>query len=407
MESELRFSTEIRKESSVLLLDFGTLFIKATLLTEGDQSAHFHDYVATIRNQVYYISEEKAKRLRADSKDEISIPTGYFTRREIEEQKLLFQADPVYVQIDAVPKNAPILVKAYQNLCEELEKELEINSIVNNYENWSVVVAIAAFETQEAQKDVEKVHEIATKQLGFKSIYINSQIMFDYISQIHYLKTSGLQDGYCFIINIGGGDTEVAAISGVPIMHTFRRFPIAGQEITLYCQKVLQEQLQITGIMLNTIEEWLMEGGTVNEDAPPTIKKFKKRELDIRPLLNAPQLLFDFNKYWAKERRFNSITEIISESIDSLINTTAFSEGIGLILQAVIVVGGAANYRGLTQRLELELKSLYPEFMDSIHVFSGDQPQMSGINGIRQLIRMKYKDQNGLNFTLLNEKYSG
>ena len=245
MASELRFSTEIRKESSVLLLDFGTLFVKATLLTEGDQNAHFHDYVATIRNQVYHISEERAKRLRADSKDEITIPTGYFTRREIEEQKLLFQADPIYVQIDAVPKNAPILVKAYQNVCEELEKELEINSIVNKYENWSVVVAIAAFETQEAQKEVEKVHKIATKQLGFKSIYLNSQIMFDYISQIHYLKTSGLQDGYCFIVNIGGGDTEVAAISGVPIMHTFRRFPIAGQEITLYCQKVLQEQVLI------------------------------------------------------------------------------------------------------------------------------------------------------------------
>ena len=169
----------------------------------------------------------------------------------------------------------------------------------------------------------------------------------------------------------------------------------------MYCQKVLQEQLRISGVMLNQIEEWLIEGGTVNGDGPPTIKVFKKRKIDIQPLLNAPGMLFDFNKYWGKERRFNGITEIIQESIDALIDTTAFDQGLSLILQAVIVVGGAANFKGLTERLAIELKSLFPEYMNEIQVFPGDQPQMSGINGIRQLIRMKYNDK-GLNYTILD-----
>ncbi|MHA2366379.1 MAG: hypothetical protein ACXAC7_20650 [Candidatus Hodarchaeales archaeon] len=392
--------TESRKEPQVLLLDFGTLFCKGSVLTQGMQ---FNEYVATIRNQVYYISEEKATRLAEESKGTTIIPSGYFSRKEIEDKQLLFQADPVYVQLDAIPKDVEILLKAYQNICEQLESSLSLSDqIVNHYDEWSVVVAIAAFETQEAQKEVEKTHYQAAKQLGFKAIYINSQIMFDYISQIHFLKETGMREGYGFIINIGGGDTEVAAVSGVPMLQTFRRFPLAGQDVTLYCQNVLREQLRLTGVMINTIEDWLMKDGTVNYDAPSTIIDFKRRKLDIQPLLNAPAILFDYKKFYNKERRFNSITDIVKESIDAVIDTSTFDEALALILQQIIVVGGGAYYRGLTQRLELELKSIFHEFMNDIQVIAGEDPQNSGINGIRHLVRMKYGDK-GLNYTILNK----
>ena len=399
-----KFRTEIKKEAKVLLLDFGTLFVKTSFV---DNYTEFNDFNAIIRNQVFYLSPEKAERLKIETKGELTVEPGYFTLREIEEKKLLFQAQPVYVQLDAIPKNAEILAKAYQNICEQTEVELGMEGkISGHYKDWAVMVAIAAFETDEARKTVEDIHIQALKILGFRSFYINTQIMFDYISQINHMKELGLQEGYGFIVNIGGGDTEIAAISGVPLMHTFRRFNLAGQEVTLYCQKVLEEEFLITGVMINTIEEWLMEGGTVLKDAPDTFKIIKRQEVNIKRLLEAPALLFDFKSYYHKERRFNSITEIVRDSIDAAIqvSSSSFEDAIALILSAVIIVGGGANYRGIAQRLESELKAEFPEYMNDIRVIAGDNPQMCGINGMRQLLTMKYKkDSPGLNYKVFED----
>jgi actin-related protein len=332
----------------------------------------------------------------------VKIDSGYFTLKEIQDRKLLFQADPVYVQLDAIPKSVEILAKAYQNICEQTELELGLeNKIMSNLREWSVVIAIAAFETDEARKSVEDIHIEAVRLLGFKSFYINTQIMFDYISQINHMKELGLREGYGFIVNIGGGDTEIAAISGVPLMHTFRRYPLAGQDVTLYCEKVLQEELLVTGVMINTIEEWLIEGGSVLKDSPDTIKLVKRREVNIKKILDAPALLFDYKNYYHKERRFNSITEIVRDSIEAAImsSSSSFDDALALILSAVIIVGGGANYRGIAQRLENELKAEFKEYMNDIQVITGSNPQLCGINGMRQLIKMKYKEgSKGLNF---------
>ena len=389
---------ELKKETNVLLFDFGTLFIKSSVMENGQ----FNDYNAVIRNQIFYLSAEKALRIQDDTKGEVGIDAGYYTLKEIEDKKLLFQADPIYVQLDAIPKSVEILAKAYQNICEQTEIELGLeNKIVSNLKNWSVVIAIAAFETEEARRSVEEFHIEAVKKLGFKSFYINTQIMFDYISQINHMRELGLQEGYGFIVNIGGGDTEIAAISGVPLMHTFRRYPLAGQDVTLYCEKILQEELLVTGVMINTIEEWLMDGGTVLKDAEDTVKLVKRKEVNIKKILDAPALLFDYKSYYHKERRFNSITEIVRDSIEAAIMTSSssFDDAIALILSAVIIVGGGANYRGIAQRLEAELKSEFPEYMNDVQVIIGANPQVCGINGMRQLIKMKYKDSSkGLNF---------
>lgn len=396
----MSYPKETKKVPHLLLLDFGTLFVKATAVTGYSK---FHDYNTIIRNQVYYISPEKAKRVRLETKGETDIEPGHFTLQEIEDRKLLFQADPVYVQLDAIPTSVDILVKAYQNVCEQVEQELQIKKgeIVNHYEDWGVVVAIANFETSEVGKEVEEMHVEAASRVGFNSIYVNNQIMFDFVSQLHWMKEQGLPEGYALIINIGGGDTEVAAISGVPLAHSFRRFALAGQDVTLYCQNILREQHNFPGVLFTTIEDWLMELGTVNNDAEPTTKIYKRKEIDIQQLLNAPAILFDYRKYWLKDRRFNSITEIIKESIETVVMSSSFDTQVALILQAVIIVGGAAHFRGIAQRLEAELRAEFPEYMNDIHVYVGSEPQMSGINGMRQLITMKYKGE-GLTFTILN-----
>lgn len=388
---------EIIKEPKLLLADFGTLNIKSSIYENG----HFHEYNAIIRNQVYYISFEKAERINKQSHGEIHLESGFFTLKEIQEKKLLFQSEPVYVQLDAIPKSVEILVKAYQNMCEQTEIELGLEKgyITKNLNDWAVVIAIAAFETREAMSSVENTHIEALKILGFKSAYINTQIMFDYISQINHMKNLGLQPGYGFIVNIGGGDTEIAAISGVPLMHTFRRFPLAGQDVTMYCERILQEELKIPGVMMNIIEEWLMENGTVLKDAPPTMRIVKRNEVNIQKILNAPALLFDYKSYYNQSRKYNSITEIVRDSIEAVIMTSSFDDAVAMILSAVIIVGGGANYNGIASRLEAELKSEFPEYMNDIQVITGDNPQMCGINGMRALINMKYKEK-GLKFIL-------
>jgi actin-like ATPase involved in cell morphogenesis len=387
------------KEPNILAVDFGTLFAKCSIMKD---SVWMEDLVV-IPNKIFEISEGKAKTLRQESKDEINIPTGLFTQKEIEDAKLLFQADEVFVQSDALPSDTSKLEKAYQNVCEQLDKEFNFSGnekITANYKDWAVISAVAAFETAEARETVEGLHKRSTKKMGFKAIYINNQIMFDYFSQINYLKQIGAREGYCTIINIGGGDTEVGGVSGIPIQESFRRFNIGGQDITKYCQTILQERYNIVGTAYGTIEEWLHEGGTCDGDAAETKKNFKRKEIDIKDILNTPEMLFDYAKYWKKERRFNSITQVVVSSIEGVLEKSEV--GVELLLGAVLVVGGASRFNGLTQRLQRELAEEFPEYKDQINVLVGEDPQNSGINGIRGLVSAKYGDkQKGLKWVNL------
>ena len=268
------------KEPNIVAIDFGTLFLKCSVMKDN---VWMEDLVI-LPNKIYEISEIKAKTLLTESKGEITVPVGLFTQKEIEDAKLLFQADEVFVQSDALPTDTKKLEKGYQNIAEQIDKELNFSGnekIANNYKNWVVISAVASFETAEARETVEKLHRQATKNMGFKAIYINNQIMFDYFSQINYLKQIGAREGYCTIVNIGGGDTKVGGGSGIPIQESFRRFNIGGQDITKYCQRILQERYNITGTAYGTIEEWLHESGTCEGDAQPTMKNFKRKESNV------------------------------------------------------------------------------------------------------------------------------
>lgn len=384
----MSYPTEVRKENNVLLIDFGTQYVKCSVMKDGS----LIEDLLLLPNKIYYISAEKARALKQEQKGEISIPTGQFTQKEIEDAKLLFQADEMFVQSDATPNSLPQLIKGYQNICEQIDKQMGYTGadvITGNYSNWSTMVAVAAFETAEGRKQVEEIHIKATKTLGFKSVYINNQLMFDYFSQINYLEQIGAKPGYCIIVDIGGGDTKVGGVSGLPIQESFRRYNIGGQEITKYCQNVLRERYNILGTAYATIESWLIEGGTVEGNAQSTMKAFKHKEIDIKDLLNTPEMLFDYNKYYKKERRFNSVTDVIIESVDAVIEKTEV--GIELLLGAVIVVGGASRFSGLTTRLQRELGTSFKDYKDQINVIVGEDPQNACINGMRSLIVQKYK----------------
>ena len=388
------------KEPNVVAIDFGTLFAKCSVMKD---SVWTEDLVV-IPNKIYEISETKAKTLLTESKGEISIPVGLFTQREIEDAKLLFQADETFVQSDALPSDTKKLEKGYQNIVEQLDKEFNFSGtekIQGNFGNWAVVTAVASFETAEARETVEKLHKVSAKNLGFKALYINNQIMFDYFSQINYLKQIGAREGYCTIVDIGGGYTKVGGVSGIPIQESFRRFNIGGQDITKYCQRILQERFNITGTAYGTIEDWLHEGGTCDGDAPSTVKNFKRKDFDIKEILNTPEMLFDYAKYYKKERRFNSITSVIVSAIEGVLEKSEV--GVELLLGAVLVVGGASRFNGLTQRLQRELAEEFPEYKDQINVLVGEDPQNSGINGVRGLVTAKYGDrQKGLKWINLS-----
>jgi actin-related protein len=389
------------KEPNIVAIDFGTLFLKCSVMKDN---VWMEDLVI-LPNKIFEISELKANTIRKESKDEITVPVGLFTQKEIEDAKLLFQADEVFVQSDALPTDTKKLEKGYQNVAEQIDKEFNFSAsdkIAGNYKNWSVISAVAAFETSEARETVESLHKRAAKKLGFKAMYINNQIMFDYFSQINYLKQIGAREGYCTIVNIGGGDTKVGGVSGIPIQESFRRFNIGGQDITKYCQKMLQEQYNIIGTAYGTIEEWLHEGGTCEGDAASTKKMFKRKEIDIKDILNTPEMLFDYAKYYKKERRFNSITQVVVSAIEGVLEKSEV--GVELLLGAVLVCGGASRFNGLTQRLQRELANEFPEYKDQINVLVGEDPQNSGINGIRGLVSAKYGDkQKGLKWVSLTE----
>jgi len=387
------------KEPNVLAIDFGTLFAKVSVMRESV----WGEDILVFRNILFEISKSKGESLKKESKGEITIPTGLFTQKEIEDAKLLFQADEVFVQSDAVPNSDERLRKAYQNIAELVDRDLQLtgnDKIVGNWGNWCVVAAIAAFETAEARETVENLHLSAAKSLGFKAMYTNNQLMFDYMSQINYLKQIGAREGYCTIVNIGGGDTEVGGVSGIPIQESFRRFNIGGQDITKYCQTILQERYNISGTAYGTIEEWLMEGGTCEGDAPSTTKHFKRQDIDIKDILNTPEMLFDYAKYYKKERKYNSVSQIVNQAIEAVLERS--EAGIELLLGAILVVGGASRFNGLTSRLQREVGEYFSEYKDQINVLIGEEPQNSGINGIRTLISLKNTKQQGMTWTPLN-----
>ncbi|OLS21247.1 MAG: hypothetical protein HeimC3_36680 [Candidatus Heimdallarchaeota archaeon LC_3] len=398
------FLRESRKFSNVILLDFGTLFAKCSVMVNGVVS----DEIIIVRNELYLLSEERVQYLSQLLSGAISIKPGYYTYKEISNKSLLFQVEEKYVQSDAMPFSVELLTKSYQNICEQIEDHFDLPfNIINNYSNWAIVIAIAAFETAETRMTVEDFHTKACINLGFPGMYINNQLLFDYFSQLSYLKTIGTIEGYCTLVNIGGGDTEVAVVSGLPQASTYRRFPIAGQYVFKYIHNALREKYRLTGVVGEQIEEWLAEGGNVLGDAPVTIKKWKRMDINIQDYLNCPEMLFDWNRFWGVKRIHNSVTDVIIASIDSLITQTEVD--IGLILSAIVLVGGAARFRGMTERITKELSEYYSEFADRINVIQGEEPQHSGINGIRSLIKLKYKDE-GLMFTILprrNESEDG
>ena len=389
---------ETRKIPNLLLVDFGTLFAKVSVMSASGDARQMSD-ILILRNELYFLSEERVNYLQKESSGAINIRAGYYTYKQIEEKSLLFQVEERYVQTNAMPDNAELLTLAYKNICEQIEKSMpEIAiKIVDNYRDWGVVVAVAAFETAEARSDVERIHIAACRRLGFQAIYLNNQLLFDYFSQLNFLKQAG-SEGYAIIVNIGGGDTKTAVVSGLPMPSSFRRFPIGGQYILLHIHNALREKYRVTGVVGETVENWLSEGGTVLGDAKSTIISWKRREIDIQEYLNAPEMLFDWQRYWGVERRFNSIIEIIIESLEALILQTEVD--IGPILSNVIILGGAAKFRGIIERIEKELSEAFPEYKDRIRVMMGEDPQFSGINGMRNLVRLKYRDE-GLLFTLL------
>lgn len=392
---------ETRKFPNVLLIDFGTMYAKVSLMIGGK----LIDDLLLIKNELYFISEEKVKYLENSSDGEIKIKPGYYTYKEITDNSLLFQADEKFVQSNSIPQSVDLLCKAYRNICEHIEKELDLPFPIlgdMNTSQWAIVGAVAAFETKEARDTVEKLHTEACAKFGFQAGYFNNQLLFDYFSQLSYVSTTGME-GYCVIINIGGGDTEVAVVSGLPHPSSYRRFNLGTQDIFHYCELSLREQYRVTGVIHDEVEKWLRELGNVNSEVSSTSRTWRRKEIDVSPYANAPELLFDWFKYFGVERRFNSVSEIVFESIEALISETDVD--LGPVLSTVIVVGGAAQYKGLTARIEKDLKEYFQEYKDIIRVTVGEDPQNSGINGIRALVNQKYSaNSEGLLFTIFDSE---
>ena len=94
----MSYPTEVRKENNVLLIDFGTQYVKCSVMKEGT----LIDDILLLPNRIYSISEERAKALAQEQKGEITIPTGLFTQKEIEEAAaaIIHEADkPIWKEI--------------------------------------------------------------------------------------------------------------------------------------------------------------------------------------------------------------------------------------------------------------------------------------------------------------------
>ena len=365
----LAFKLEKVNTSNKLVLDFGPKFFKVRTITNGKVSD-----VIKIANTLFHISEARVQNLEREFKDAFALKSGMFTRAEIEAAQLLLQADERLVDLG----NKFQIERGYTNLFESLPEKIGIDFRTDeiNFNTWSVFLTIPM--SQEFE-DLVKSHLSILKSMGFIYIKPMDYLTSSFYSQKILIGSENVRHKYGILVNISD-KTEIGVFDEELLENGFTQLSLGVNTVIEYCLAILRD-LNIRGFKRELLEEWVQTDGTCLDDATSVIKNIRKKDVDIRIILNSPYILFDYNKVTSlKNKDVNSITD----GIITLLNSNKkIRKNINKILAYVFIVGPGSDYRGFGTVLH---DSLAKEIGSNATIIQGNDPNNSEINGLLEYI---------------------
>ena len=148
------------------------------------------------------VSEQKRRIIEQESKGIITIDTGIYSKLEVENAKILFQADEIPVEFD----NPKHVEKAYQNIMDNLiakVPEYTSEDSETKLENF-VLLSIPFVQNEEEYSKIIQMHLSILKNFGFMYITFLNQIAASFYSQKDHIQQEDLKESAKgLLINIG------------------------------------------------------------------------------------------------------------------------------------------------------------------------------------------------------------
>ena len=378
--SEIQFKISEYGTEKVLIVEFGTI-LRCNILLNG-KSISDKPIVSTT-NTVFQITDQKKKIIEQETKGEVSIPPGIYTRLEIESSQILFHATELPTDFT----NQMHVEKAYQNMMDKLiEKVPEYTSGAdsnNRIESFIVLLSIPFLQDKEKYSKSIQMHLQVLKNLGFTKITFLNQIAASFYSQKDKLIQKNIIDNPIgLLINIGK-TTQIGVMDKVILPEGFLELNLGTTSALTHSHAILRD-LNVTGVGNDTIVQWLIEHGRIDGSAPVTVKNIRRKEINISPILNSPRILFDFKAVTNMENNPNSIIIGILQSINS--TKTNIQEKLSFLLKNIVVTGPGAFFKGIDKKIVQELQIHYPN--QEINVLIGEEPLNSVSNGLVKYISL-------------------
>ena len=369
MIKNITFKLENIDTPNKLLIDFGPKHFKIRTVIKGKTSETFE-----LPNTLFHISENRVQNLEREFKDAFAMKSGMFTKQEIEAAQLLLQADEKLVDLSDKFQ----VERAYTNLFEQIPGFLGFDFRTDDidFEAWSVFLT---FPVTQNFDELLKHHLNILKTLGFIYIRPEDYLTSSFYSQKGLIGAENVKHKYGILINVSD-TTEVGVFDEELIENGYSQLSLGVNTVIEYCLAILRD-LNIRGFKRELLEEWVQADGTCMNDAQTVIKNIRKKDVDIKIILNSPYILFDYYKVTSLKNDPNSIPNGIVTLLQS---QKKIKKNINKILSNVIIVGPGSVYRGF----DFALKSSLAQELgtSSINVLQGTDPTNSEINGLNEYL---------------------
>lgn len=375
MESTIQFRVTEVPTKSVLAIEFGpklrcNVVIDSKPITEKP--------IVDIVNTVYTITEQKKKIIEQETKGEISIDTGIYTKLEVENAKILFHANETPVEFND-PKHVE---KAYQNLLDNLNVTFTQNNPNQKLESFIVLLSIPFMQNEDDYSQVIQMHLASLKNLGFMHITFLNQIGASFYSQKDRIQQENIRDNPIgLLINIGK-TSQIGIMDTKVLPEGFLDLSLGTTAVLNHSLAILRD-LNILGVGQNTVVQWLISEGRVDGKAPLTTKTVRRKEFNITPILNSPRILFDYEAVTGMKNDPNSIVESIKRSIEAV----KFDQSkLEKLLKTIIITGPGAMFKGIDDKFKSDLQHFYPK--TEINVILGEEPLNTVTNGLLKYLTL-------------------
>lgn len=375
MEETIQFRVTELSTNSVLAIEFGPRLRCNVVLDSNPES---EKPVVDVVNTVYSITEQKKKIIEQETKGEISIDTGIYTKLEVENAKILFHANEIPVEFN----NSIHVEKAYQNLLDNLNVKYTSDNPNIKLESFIILLSIPFMQNEDEYSKVIQMHLSSLKSLGFMHITFLNQIGASFYSQKDRIQQENIKDNPIgLLINIGKS-SQIGIMDTKVLSQGFLDLSLGTTAVLNHSLAILRD-LNILGIGQNTVVQWLISEGRVDGEAPLTLKTVRRKEFNITPILNAPRILFDYEAVTGMKNDPNSIVEGIKRSIEAVnFDQTKLSK----LLKTIIITGPGAMFKGIDEKFKNELQPLYPNY--EINVILGEQPLSTVSNGLLKYLTL-------------------